>query len=144
MNSEFTIAVHSLVLLAYTPDHMATSEMIAQNVCTHPARVRKVMGLLRRADFVDTKEGIGGGYFLNCDPHEVSLADIWRAVAAGTLKPHWCSGDPEMDCVVASNIQPVMDCVFGLAERHLESFWEQWTISGVLEELREAQRCKNC
>jgi DNA-binding IscR family transcriptional regulator len=42
MNSEFVIAVHSLVLLAYRPDGMATSDEIAANVCTHPARVRKV------------------------------------------------------------------------------------------------------
>jgi Rrf2 family protein len=144
VNSEFTIAVHSLVLLSYTSDHMATSETIAHNVCTHPARVRKVMGMLRKAGYVDTKEGIGGGYLLNCNPDDVTLADVWRTVAAGTLKPHWCSGDPGNNCMVASNIQTVMDCVFGQAERHLESFWSEWTISSVLEEIREAHRCKGC
>ncbi|MDF2719721.1 MAG: hypothetical protein K0R28_6646, partial [Paenibacillus sp.] len=30
MNSEFTVAVHSLVFLAYLPDHMASSELIAR------------------------------------------------------------------------------------------------------------------
>ena len=49
MNSEFTIAVHSLVLLAYLPERMASSETIAENVQTNPARIRKVMGVLGRA-----------------------------------------------------------------------------------------------
>ena len=49
MNSEFTIAVHSLVLLAHLPDHMATSEEIAANVSTHSARIRKVMGFLAKS-----------------------------------------------------------------------------------------------
>lgn len=63
MNSEFTIAVHSLVFLANLPDHMATSEEIATNVSTHSARIRKVMGFLRKAGYVTTKEGIGADSF---------------------------------------------------------------------------------
>ena len=48
MNSDFTIAVHSLVYLAYLPDHMASSESIAENVCTNPARIRKDDQLLKK------------------------------------------------------------------------------------------------
>ena len=55
MNSEFTIAVHSLVFLAHLPDHMATSEEIAVNVSTHSARIRKVMGFLRKAGYVSNE-----------------------------------------------------------------------------------------
>lgn len=142
MNSEFTIAVHSLVLLAYKADRMATSEYIAHNVCTHPARVRKVLGLLRKAGLVSTKEGIGGGYLLNCDPERTTLADIWRTVAAGTLKPSWCSGDPQQDCMIASNIQEVMNGIFCDAERQLQAYWQQWTLRRVMEEIREQHQCR--
>ncbi|KHF35998.1 Transcriptional regulator [Paenibacillus sp. P1XP2] len=48
MNSEFNIAVHCLTLLSVKEDHMANSEEIAKSVCTHPARIRKVLGLLRK------------------------------------------------------------------------------------------------
>lgn len=112
MNSEFTVAVHSLVLLAYLPDHMASSETIARNVSTNPTRIRKIMSSLRKHGFVKTKEGIGGGYILNCEPNEVTLAQIYRALSGGTLKPHWCSGNPEEDCLVSANIQVVMDHFF--------------------------------
>lgn len=95
MNSDFTIAVHSLVYLAYLPDHMASSESIAENVCTNSARIRKMMSCLRNNGFVKTKEGVGGGYILDCNPQEISLADIYIAVSHGTLKPNWCTGDPK-------------------------------------------------
>ncbi|WP_274364334.1 RrF2 family transcriptional regulator [Paenibacillus thermotolerans] len=142
MNSEFTIAVHSLVLLAYKCGNMATSEQIAANVATHPARVRKVMGCLRKGGFVSTKEGLGGGYLLSCDPERVTLADIYRAMCPGSLKPGWSSGDPEQYCMVSSNIQCVMDTVFAEAERHLESFFERLTVADVLTQIREADLSK--
>lgn len=135
MNSDFSIAVHSLVLLAHRSDHMATSEMIANNVCTNPARVRKVMSLLRNHGFVATKEGTGGGYMLDCDPETTHLGQIYTVVCAGTLKPSWCSGDPDNGCMIASNVQSVMDGLFHEAEDHLELYWRKWTIADVLGQI---------
>ncbi|WP_438448825.1 RrF2 family transcriptional regulator [Gorillibacterium sp. sgz5001074] len=142
MNSEFSIAVHSLVLLAHRSDRMATSDTIADNVCTHPARVRKVLGILRKQGFVSTREGIGGGYILSCDPEETNLAQVYRAVSMGTLKPGWCSGDPEKVCIIASTVQNVMDDMFQEAELHLEQYWEKWTIADVLRKICSVHKCK--
>lgn len=139
MNSEFTIAVHSLALLANRPDHMASSELIAKNVCTHPARIRKIMSILRKHGFVKTKEGIGGGYILNCDPQEVTLAQIYRTVSSGTLKPHLCTGDPEESCLVSSNMHCVMDEIFNEAEVYFAKYLDQITIQSVLEKIKQVQ-----
>ncbi|WP_166244726.1 Rrf2 family transcriptional regulator [Paenibacillus turpanensis] len=138
MNSEFIIAVHSLVFLTYIPGQMATSETIAENVCTHPARIRKVMSCLRKNGFVKTKEGIGGGYILDCNPDEVTLGQVYRAVSCGTLKPGWCSGDSEQACMISSNIKHVMDEVFLDAETQLETYLNGHTVSSIL------QRIKHC
>lgn len=131
MNSDFSIAVHSLVLLFHRADRMATSEMIAANVCTNPARVRKVMSLLRNHGFVATKEGTGGGYLLNCDPETTHLGQIYKVVCEGTLKPGWCSGNPDDGCMIASNVQAVMDGLFHEAELCLEEYWQRHTIADV-------------
>jgi len=138
MNSEFVVAVHSLVYLAHTPDRAATSELIACNAATHPARVRRVMGCLRKAGFVEAREGSGGGYALSCDPDAVTLADVYRAMCPGALKPSWESGDPQGNCVVSANMRRVMDRVFSEAERHLESYLSQLTIGRVLRDVRRA------
>ena len=64
MNSEFSVAVHTLVFL----NHMGTtlsSEELAKNVCTNPARIRKIMAKLKKAGLVDTKEGIDGDTILS-------------------------------------------------------------------------------
>lgn len=136
MNSDFTIAVHSLVYLAYLPDHMASSEVIAKNVCTNPARIRKMMSSLRNHGFVKTKEGIGGGYILDCNPQEITLSDIYQTVSQGSIKPHWCTGDPEQKCLVSSNTQVVMDQIFSEAEQYFQTYLDKITIASVLEKIK--------
>lgn len=139
MNSEFTIAVHSLALLAYLPDRMASSELIASNVSTNPARIRKIMSCLRKRGFIQTKEGIGGGYILHSDPQKITLGEIYRAVSCGSLKPNWCTGDPEQPCPVSSNTQHVMDEIFQGAELHLEKYLDQITIQSVLDKIKQCR-----
>ncbi|ASS67307.1 MULTISPECIES: Rrf2 family transcriptional regulator [Paenibacillus] len=141
MNSEFTIAVHSLVLLAYLPEGSASSETIAENVCTNPARVRKVMGYLKRSGYVATREGSGGGYRLLMDPAEVTLKDVYRTIAQGSLMPNWCSGDPDCDCLVGSNMNEVMNRIFCTAEQQLEDYFSGLTIAGVLKDIHSCDSC---
>jgi len=140
MNSEFIIAVHGLVLLAHRPDGMASSEEIASNVCTNPVRVRKVMSVLRKNGYIETREGSGGGYRLVADPQSITLADVYRALAAGSLAPSWCSGNPEMDCVVGSNMQDVMNAVFCGADRQLAEYLETITIGRMLSQIEAKAR----
>ena len=135
MNSEFTIAVHSLVYLAYLPEKMASSDMIADNVGTHSARVRKVMSGLRKGGFVETREGSGGGYRLTIDPDSVTLADIYRVMAQGSLIPSWCSGNPGMDCVEGSKMNQEMYGIFCRAEKQLEDHFSGITIGDVLKQI---------
>jgi Rrf2 family protein len=139
VNSEFTIAVHSLVFLSNSPDRIATSEVIAHNVNTHPSRLRKVMSCLRKHGYIATKEGIGGGYMLNCSPDQVTLAEIYRATSIGSIKPGWFSGNEDGKCMVACNMADVMDSIFCEAEQHLLLYLHQTTITDVLERVRAAQ-----
>ena len=60
MTSEFAIAVHALVYLNHKQETLA-SEELAKNVCTNPARIRKVMAKLKKKDLIATKEGQNGG-----------------------------------------------------------------------------------
>jgi len=139
MNSDFVIALHSLVLLANLPNQMANSESIAENVCTNPTRIRKIMSILRKSGYVKTKEGIGGGYVLSCNPEKTTLSQIYTAMATGSLKPSWCTGDPDQACVISSNTQVVMDQIFTEAEMHLQSYLNHITISSVLERIKSCE-----
>lgn len=108
MTSEFTVAVHALVYL----DHKNTtlsSEALAENVCTNPARIRKVMACMKKNGFVHTKEGMNGGYQMAVPAAEITLADISGALHADMVKASWHSGDPDMVCLVASGMAGIMD-----------------------------------
>ncbi|WP_068774143.1 Rrf2 family transcriptional regulator [Paenibacillus sp. FJAT-26967] len=140
MNSEFTIAVHSLVLLAHLPEHMASSDDIALNVSTHSARIRKIMGCLRKAGYVRTKEGCGGGFILNCDPDLITLGDIYTLTSLGTLKPHWCSGNEDDDCVISANMQNVMDEMLDGAEQNMIHYLKGVTIGSMLRKLNQSEK----
>ncbi|WKB36135.1 Rrf2 family transcriptional regulator [Terrilactibacillus sp. S3-3] len=136
MNSEFTIAVHSLVFLANAPGRLAKSELIARNVCTNPARIRKIMSALRKEGLVRTKEGLGGGYMLDCDPDEVTLAQVYRTVSCEALKLRWCAGDLQEDCPVSSNIKTVMNQIFDDAEIYMGEYLDRITIGSILKKVK--------
>lgn len=78
MTSEFAIAVHALVYLNHKGETVS-SEALAENICTNPARVRKVMAKLKKAGLVATKEGVDGGYHFIKAPAEVTLRRIDEA-----------------------------------------------------------------
>lgn len=108
MNSEFTVAVHALVFLNHKAK-MVSSEELAANICTHPSRVRKILAKLKTAGLVFTKEGQEGGYYVTFQPKHVTLQDIGKAIEAQYVSIPWHSGDEEMDCLIASGMEGIMD-----------------------------------
>ncbi len=61
MDSSFNLAVHALVCLSHSGRSLS-SEALAENICTNPTRVRRVLAVLKKAGMVETREGLDGGY----------------------------------------------------------------------------------
>ena len=108
MTSEFTIAVHALVFLHHNGG-LCSSEGLAENICTNPARIRKIMAKLKKAGIVDTKEGIEGGYHYVDNPQELSLYKVAKALDFDFVSCGWKSGNEEKRCVICSGMRTVMD-----------------------------------
>ncbi len=112
MNGDLTLAVHALVFLNHKKETVS-SDMLADNICTHPARVRKVMAQLKKAELVETKEGRpSGGYLFNLDAAKLTLKDIAKAVSADFVSCDWRSGSIDKDCLVASGMGEIMDGIY--------------------------------
>lgn len=111
MTSDFCVAVHALVYLNHKAK-VLSSEELAVNICTNPARVRKVMAKLKKAGLLKTREGSEGGYLFTADPKEVSLAAIADVLEIRFVDTSWKSGDTDMKCLVASGMAGLMDEVF--------------------------------
>ncbi len=111
MTGEFAVAVHGLVYLNHKQCSLS-SEALAENICTHPARVRKVMACLKKAGLVTTKEGVDGGYYFPHRADTVTLAQVGQALKLCYVSANWSSGDTDMVCLVASGMAGIMDQIY--------------------------------
>ncbi|MET3938649.1 Rrf2 family protein [Paenibacillus sp. PvP094] len=143
MNSEFTIAVHCLVFLSMKDECMANSEDLSHSVGTHPARVRKVLSVLRKNGYLTTKEGAHGGYLLSRPSEEIKLGELYRLVAGGSLGPNWCSGESGSNCIVSSNMQDVMGSIYDGGEDALTSYFDSISIEDVKHRIGNGEACSS-
>lgn len=135
MNSEFALAVHSLILLASDPEKMLTSNDIAKSTSVHPVRVRTVLSVLKKEGFINSREGARGGFLINCNPAKVTLDEIYRITLKDVLKPkcHSCSGS----CTVGKNIESVLEGIFLDADVNLQKFLKKYTLATLLKKLKK-------
>lgn len=103
MTGEFAVGVHALVFLNHKKT-VVSSEMVAENVCTNPARVRKILASLKKAGLVSTKEGLDGGYQFSADASKVNLCMIADALGVAFVSSSWKSGNLEKNCLIASGM----------------------------------------
>ncbi|MCA0986737.1 RrF2 family transcriptional regulator [Guptibacillus algicola] len=137
MNSDFTLAVHSLALLAIKPGQMSTSDYLAGSASVHPVRMRKILSLLKKNGYIVSKEGAGGGFTLACKVEDVTLDKIYSLTSIGSLKPK-CP-DANQYCLVGANLSEVLGDIFTDAEDHLTSFLKKYTIRDIIQSLKQKQ-----
>jgi len=140
MTGEFAVALHALVYL-HKRGETLDSEALARNVCTNPARVRKVMARLRQAGLVEAKAGAEGGYRFLLDPAAVTLRSVADALHERPVAAGWRSGDPSMDCVVASGMARALDRVYDELNRACLERLSSITISDVEAQLASSGLC---
>lgn len=107
MNSDFIIAIHSLVYLKHKGKKVS-SEELAGNVCTNSVRIRKVLSKLRERQLISTKEGMDGGYFYSAK-ERISLLDVYLALDMTLIHMNWHSGNLDAACLISSGMSGVVD-----------------------------------
>lgn len=108
MTGEFSVAVHALVYL----NHMNTvlsSAQLAENICTNPARVRKVMAALVKSGLAVSNEGRGSGYAVGPSGRDITLLQVLDALGDRAVSTAWRTGDMDRDCLVSSGMGGIMD-----------------------------------
>ncbi|HDX9609659.1 Rrf2-family transcriptional regulator SaiR [Bacillus toyonensis] len=131
MNSDFTLAIHSLTYLALQPDRMSTSNAISESAGVHPVRIRKVLSLLKKHKFIQSKEGIGGGFIFARNLSEVNLWHIYQITSEGALQPKCPESNDQ--CIVGSNMRKVLFTIFLGAEEHLGEYLKNYTMKEVVD-----------
>jgi DNA-binding IscR family transcriptional regulator len=128
-NSNFTIAVHILTLIAHHARPLSSS-FIAGSVNTNPVTIRKLVGILREENLVRTIPGSTGGTVLAKSPESITLKNVYELFRTETLFGLY-PDDPNPQCIVGRNLQYVLLNLFSDAETLLSVFLEKITLADV-------------
>src|SRR5574344_797864 len=135
MNGEFIIAVHVLAYLANHLQRNISSEELSKSACTNSARIRKVMGELRKAGLVETRAGSEGGYLLKLPQEKITLLRVLDAVGAQVVKPGWRIDHPYKACLISTGMGAVMDGLATELDASCRQRLEQRTVLDISNQL---------
>ncbi|MEO8648718.1 MAG: Rrf2 family transcriptional regulator, partial [Acidobacteriota bacterium] len=116
-NSQFSMAIHLLSMLARSGGSYVKSGQIAKSINTNPVVVRRLLSQLNSASLIQSQTGAGGGSRLTRAASEIALADVYNAVSCGevfALHPR----SPDQDCPVGKNIEVVESILDALDKPH--------------------------
>lgn len=136
-NSQFSMAVHVLAMLAGSREENMKSDCIAASVNTNPVVIRRLLGQLNQANLVISQTGANGGTRLARCPNEINLAEVYKAVSCGevfALRPT----TPSKDCPVGRNIEAILCSLQKEIDTSIEAKLSGHTLQSVFESV-EAQ-----
>jgi Rrf2 family protein len=137
-NSQFSMAVHVLTVLARHKDEKIKSETVAGSVNTNPVVIRRLLGQLSQASLVESQTGAAGGTRLARCPKEITLAEVYKAVSCGEVFAlHGRS--PNQNCPVGRNIEAVLCSLQKEIDKSVGEKLSQYTLQSVLEIIEQGK-----
>lgn len=135
MDTRFSSAIHTLIMIAGAETPM-TSDQIAESVGTNASYIRKITSLLKKQGIIDSRQGISG-FTLLVEPEELSLLDIYQAIAE-TEQVHVFDlhQNPNDECIVGRHIQPVLTDVFRGIEEKAEQELKNTTLADCMQKMK--------
>ena len=138
ITSKFTVAVHILTCIDIFGGQMrVTSDFLSGSTGVNAVIVRGVLGQLRNAGIVETRQGSGGAHLAKA-LDEITLYDIYKAVDCvddeGLFHFH---ENPNVDCPVGRNIHKAMDGRLEAAQAALENELKSTTLAQVVADTRK-------
>ena len=136
VNTQFSIAVHLLIGLAFNCEKEVTSANLAESVNTSPSFVRRILAKLSKANLVSTTTGKAGFCMLAKRAEDISLLEIYRAVDAP--KAFAIHKYPvQASCAVSCNIESAMEKVLAKTQQSLESGLSEISLADVLSDVKK-------
>jgi Rrf2 family protein len=120
-------------------DEPITSEQIGTMLGMNPSLVRRTMGGLRKAGFVGSTKGHGGGWFLEKSLSEISMVDVYEALGKPKL---FALGAPDetSTCLLEKAANAATKDALQAAQKEFINSLRMVTISDLADESREKIR----
>jgi Rrf2 family protein len=133
-NTNFSVAVHALTVLAYRGE-LTTSGLLAESINTNPVVVRRVLRGLVEAGLVDSSPGKNGGFALARRAKAIRLDDVRAAVGEGEVfRIHDNPENPA--CDISCHVRDVLDDVRDRVENAVERELHKTSLADVLKSTR--------
>ncbi|GAF65167.1 putative transcriptional regulator [Bacillus sp. TS-2] len=135
ISSRFSVGIHILSLLELNKDEVTSSAFLAASVNTNPAVIRKLIGMLKKADLIEVHPGIAGAK-LKRNLADISLFDVYKAVNVVQEKELFSIHEnPNPNCSVGRNIQGTVEQIFTAAQFAMEKVLKNVTLEDVVKEI---------
>lgn len=135
MDTKFSSAIHMLILISEAQTPMS-SEQIAVSVGTNPSYIRKIAGLLKNANIIDSRQG-RSGFLLKVTPEELTLWRVYCAVEE-TEQIHLFDlhRNPNDKCIVGRHIRPTLAAMFGDIEATAQREMKEKTLRDCMNDMQ--------
>ena len=141
-SNRFSIAIHTLGLLARGEDKPLKSEKIACLVKTNPVVIRRILSELGRAGLVVSQAGAAGGTRLARRPEDILLVEIYRVIESRQIFALHRQ-TPDKHCEIGRSIEVVLLQIQNKLDRQIEEGLGKITLADVLQMIEdENKRCR--
>ncbi len=110
-----------------------TSEYMAKSINTNPVVVRRILSTLRKAGYVTSQPGVGGGITLTISPEAVTMHDVYQLFETNDLFPMH-TNEPMQQCPSGGTIQHVLTPVYDEARQAMCNVLKSKTIAQLATE----------
>jgi Rrf2 family protein len=133
-NTRIAVAIHIMTSLAFSKESM-TSEELARSINTNAVVVRRLLLLLARGGLIECTAGKAGGSVLAKKPKDISLADIYSAIAPEEALFSIPEKDPNRACIVSCKMRGLLTDVFNQAEDAVQQSLKKVLLSDLTKNI---------
>ncbi|GAE36187.1 Rrf2 family transcriptional regulator [Halalkalibacter akibai] len=143
ISSRFSVGIHILTLIDFNKEEASSSEYMAASVNTNPAVIRKIMGMLKKAELIEVRPGVAGARLVK-ELSDITLLDVYKAVNVVKENELFNIHDtPNPKCPVGKNIQQAIVPLFVSAQLAMEKVLGSVTLEDVMKDIvkKESTDC---
>lgn len=115
-NGRFAIAIHILTLLNKSIGSLLSSDYIASSININPVLVRKEIAHLKKAGYIESKEGKNGGCCLSKKASTITLAEVFKNVYQDSIFS-LAKNTPNPNCPIGKKINTQLEKIYESAEQ---------------------------
>lgn len=133
INTKLSIAVHTMLCIAFFEEEGTTSKTLAKSVSTNPTIIRRILIKLKKSGFITINRK---GSRLIKDPSQITVLSIYKAIYSDKERSLFNFHNPNHICPVGCAMLDVLHEEFDNARITFEKALSKITIESMIEEIK--------